>query len=143
MAQTHVITERQVVATAQAEEGVGSENPSRLVIMKVRAAKHRASTIRNAPAPGRTPSWLAAGPPNTRRSRSAVANEVEARRAREYQTGGPLFQVRHQRDGRGDCMQPKLVEGRASNAEKAKEIVWDAAIVEPEAEKVGAAVSDH
>ena len=40
-------------------------------------------------------------------------------------------------------MQPKLLEGRASNAEKAKEIVWDAAIVKPEAEKVGAAVSDH
>ena len=143
VAQTHVVAERQVVPASQAKKGVGREDPPRLVIMKIRAAKHLASTTRDAPAPGRTPSWLAAAPPNTRGPRPAVANEVEARRAREYQTGRPLVQPRHQRGGRSDRMQPKPSEGRASNAQKPERIVGDTAVVESEAEKVGAAVSDH
>ena len=40
-------------------------------------------------------------------------------------------------------MQPELVKSRTSSAEKAKEIVWNVAIVEPKAEKAGATVSNH
>jgi len=40
-------------------------------------------------------------------------------------------------------MQPKLVKSRTSNAEKTKEIVWNAAIVKPKAEEAGATVSNH